>query len=244
MALSLVRVVIVEDQPTIRKDVQLLMEKQDGFIVVGTCGSVKEARTIIPATQPDLLLLDVSLDDGTGFEILQEHSSTPFKVIFLTAYPDHAIQAIKYGALDYLLKPVDRLELEQALAKVLHMQPIQPDQIARAQQIFTKNKHIVLRSADYLKIVELEKVVYCMSDSGYTTFFLSDGKKIMTSKYMKEYEELLLSSSFLRTHQSYMVNFQFIDRYHKEGYLILKDGTEIPVAARRKDQILELLNRL
>src|SRR5687768_16913128 len=108
MALSLVRVVIVEDQPTIRKDVQLLMEQQNGFVVVGTCGSVKEARTIIPATQPDLLLLDVSLEDGTGFDILQEHSSTTLKVIFLTAYPDHAIKAIKIGALDYLLKPVDK----------------------------------------------------------------------------------------------------------------------------------------
>jgi two-component system LytT family response regulator len=246
MALSLVRVVIVEDQPTIRKGVQLLMEQQSGFIVVGACGSVSEAKTIIPATQPDVLLLDVSLEDGTGFDILREFSSTPFKVIFLTAYPDHAIQAIKIGALDYLLKPVDKEELEKALEKVLKGQPASPVQLSTALQHYqgAKSKHIVLRAADYLQVVELDKIMYCKSDAGYTTFYLSDGKKIVTSKYIKEYEDILNAASFIRPHQSFMVNFQFIDRYHKEGHLVLKDGTKISVATRRKDEIQELFNKL
>ncbi|MEP7372316.1 MAG: LytTR family DNA-binding domain-containing protein [Chitinophagaceae bacterium] len=247
MALSYIRVVIVEDQPTIRKDVQLLMEQQHGFIVVGTCGSVREARAIIPATLPDLLLLDVTLDDGTGFDILQEQSATAFKVIFLTAHPDHAIQAIKVGALDYLLKPVDRVELEQALAKVLKGLPTQLEQISVAQQYLLSNnkgRHIVLRAADYLQKVELDKIIYCSSDGGYTTFFLADGKKVVTSRYLKEYEDILSAASFIRPHQSYMVNFQFIDRYHKEGHLVLKDGTKIPVATRKKEAVLELFNKL
>lgn len=247
MALSLVRVVIVEDQPTIRKDVTDLLEKMDGFVVVGACGSVKEARTIIPATRPDVLLLDVTLEDGIAFDILQDYTLLPFKVIFLTAFPDHAIQAIKVGAVDYLLKPVDKTELRNALVKVQHTLPAKAAHAGAGHLPFkdqSKFRHIVLRSADYSQIVDLDTIVYCTSDSGYTTFFLTDGKKVITSRYIKEYEELLTASLFIRPHQSYMVNFRFIDRYHNEGHLVLKDGTIIPVATRRREEVKELINNL
>jgi Response regulator of the LytR/AlgR family len=241
---GMIRVVIIDDEPAIRRDMQALLQQQPGFIVVGTCGSVAEARVLIPSTQPDLLLLDISLGDGTGFDILQEASPLSCKVIFITAHHDHAIKAIKYGALDYLLKPVDEEELQQALQRVLQLKAVAPEQLSLAQQHLKQGglqNRIVLRSQQYLQIVAFEEIVYCQSDAGYTTFFLTDGRKIVASKSIKEYEELLPEAKFLRPHQSYLVNHQFIDRYHKDGYLVLRSGVEIPVSTRRKDLVMEFL---
>lgn len=236
-----VRVVIVEDQPAIRKDVRVLMQRPP-FIVVGECGSVHDALVLIPGTHPDLLLLDITLSDGTAFDILQRLSSTNFKVIFLTAHQEHAIKAIKYSALDYLLKPLDENELSSALEKVLISHPVATEQIAIAQSQYNKTgprNRLVLHALHYLQIVELDEIVYAKSDTGYTTFYLTDGKKIITSKYLKEYEDLLPPTLFLKTHQSYIVNINFLDRYHKgkEGQLFLKNGIEIPVSARRREAV-------
>lgn len=239
----MIRVVIIDDEPAIRKDLQALMQQQAGFVVVGACGGIQEARVLIPASQPDLLLLDISLADGTGFDLLQE--LTPAcKVIFITAHQHFAIKAIKYGALDYLLKPVDEEELQQALARVSRMQAAEPAQLAVAREQLKQGglpHRIVLRSQQYLQIVAFEEIIYCQSDAGYTTFFLTDGRKIVVSKSIKEYEELLPDTWFLRPHQSYLVNHRFIDRYHKDGYLVLRNNIEIPVSTRRKDFVMEYL---
>lgn len=242
----MIRVVIIDDEPAIRKDIQALMQQQPGFIVVGTCSSVQEAHTIIPATQPDLLLLDIELHDGTGFDILRSLEPLTCKVIFITAYNDHAIKAIKYGALDYLMKPLDEEELRQALDKMqrAHMPQPQADQLSVAMGHLQKggmHNRIVLRSQQYLQVVPFEEIIYCQSDAGYTTFFLTDNRKVVVSKSIKEYEELLPSGWFLRPHQSYLINHHFIDRYHKDGYLVLRNGTEIPVSTRRKDFVIEYL---
>lgn len=241
---ELIRVVIIDDEPAIRSDIQSLMRQQPGFVVVGACGSVQEAQIIIPATQPDLLLLDIQLADGTGFDILQTLQS-PCKVIFITAYHDYAIKAIKYGALDYLLKPLDEEELKAALDKVRHAEigQLQPDQLSIARSSFQQGglpNRIVLRSQQYIQVVPFEEIIYCQSDTGYTTFFLTDNRKIVVSKSIKEYEELL-PGWFMRPHQSYLVNHHFIDRYHKDGYLVLRNNTEIPVSTRRKDYVIEYL---
>jgi two-component system, LytTR family, response regulator len=240
----LIRVVIIDDEPAIRKDVQTLMQQQPGFMVVGACGSVQEATIIIPATQPDLLLLDIQLLDGTGFDILQSLEQ-PCKVIFITAYHDYALKAIKFGALDYLLKPLDEEELKTALDKIRKsdIQQPQKDQLDIARQSFQQGglqNRIVLRSQQYLQVVPFLEIIYCHSDTGYTTFFLTDNRKIVVSKSIKEYEELL-PDYFMRPHQSYLVNHHFIDRYHKDGYLVLRNNAEIPVSTRRKDYVIEYL---
>lgn len=240
----MIRVVIIDDEPAIRKDTQALLQQQPGFIVAATCGSVQEAKILIPATQPDLLLLDIELQDGTGFDILQQVDIN-CRVIFITAYHDYAIRAIKYGALDYLLKPLDEEELKAALDKVRRSSFEQPqqEQLALAKQSFQQQgmqNRIVLRSQQYLQIVPFEEILYCQSDAGYTTFFLTDQRKIVVSKSIKEYEELL-PNWFIRPHQSYLVNHNYIDRYHKDGFLVLRNGVEIPVATRRKEIIIEYL---
>jgi len=119
-------------------------------------------------------------------------------------------------------------------------------QLDVAQQYHKKRTHsrLVLRAQDYLQVVEIDQIIYCHSDSGYTSFFLTDGSKIVTSKIIKDYEDVLSEPDFLRTHQSYLVNFRYVNKYRKDGFLILKNGIEIPVATRKKEAIMEYFNRL
>lgn len=244
---SPLRVVICEDQPVIRKDLQLLMREHSSFAIAGTCGSVKDASLLIPVVQPDLLILDIALSDGTGFDILKKVSPYTFHLIFLTAFKEHAIQAIKMGADDYLLKPIDAEELKEALDKILKAHIPVPE-LAAGNNIHSNhdlNSKIILSSQQYLQLVTLSDIVYCESDGGYTTFYLSDERKVLTSKTIKEYEYTLHEPSFLRPHQSFLVNSNYIDRYRKEdSFLVLKNGKEIPVSVRRKDLLIEYFNKL
>jgi two-component system LytT family response regulator len=245
MTLSMIRVVIVEDQPGIRSDIQYLVEKQEGFSVAGSCGTVKEARTLIQQLKPDLLLLDIHLPDDTGFDVLKE-TANEYKAIFLTGFENHAIQAIKHGALDYLLKPVDETEFSQALHKVSRNFPARPEQVNVASSFHGEGirNRLVLRSQDYLQIVEINQIVYCHSDSGYTTFYFDDKRKILVSKILKDYEDVLTEPMFLRPHQSYLVNTGYIDRYTRDGIIHLKNGEQVPVSTRRKEAVLHFFNRL
>lgn len=243
----MIRTLIIDDEPAIRKDLQLLLSRHKGFVCIGTCGSISDALVLINNTQPDLVLLDIQLSDGTSFELLSQLGKINFKIIFITAYNDRAITAIKFGALDYLVKPVDEDELALALQKVYDdpaLPMLQEAQLALTQrhiQTQQPQDRIALRSQDYLQIVHFAEIIFCQSNAGYTTFHLTDNRKILISKSLKEYEDILPGSLFLRPHQSYLVNQQYIDRYHKDGLLVLKSGAEIPVSTRRRDYVLALL---
>ncbi|HEX6426189.1 MAG TPA: LytTR family DNA-binding domain-containing protein [Niastella sp.] len=242
------RIIIVEDQTLLRQRLEDLLQQQPGFTVIGTCGSVHEAIVLINTTKPDLLLLDIGLPDGTGFDILEQIPPAQSKVIFLTAHNEYAIRAIRYGAIDYLLKPLNENELREALQRVISAQPLLQEQISITLQSFRKKKlqdHLALRSQQFVEIVELKDISYLHVDNGITTVFLHGGKKVVTTRPLKEYEELLSGGSFLRTHQSYLVNERYIHRYHhKEGYLYMKDGTQIPVSARKKETIVTYFKSL
>jgi two-component system LytT family response regulator len=232
------RVIIVEDHISVRQNLECFLEQQPGFIVIGACGTVNDAIVLMHTTKPDLLLLDIGLPDGTGFDIL-EQMPTQSKVIFLTAHNEYAIRAIRYGAIDYLLKPLDYDELREALQRVISAQPLLQEQIAITLHSFRKNKgqdHLALRSQQLVKIVEVKDICYLHGDNGCTTVFLNGGKKVVTTKSLKDYEELLPGTSFLRTHHAYLINGSYIDYYQpKEGLLYLKDGTQIPVSTRKKE---------
>lgn len=247
----MLRVLIIDDEPIIRKDLEILLKAHKDLIVIGSCGTLAEAKVLIPATNPDLLLLDIQLTDGTGFDLLQSLPEIRFNTIFITAFDEFAIKAIKYGALDYLLKPIDDLELQEALDKVRSKQTsYQQEQkslnVVRSYMNHNENgvrSRIVLRSQYFMQIVAFDEIVYCQNDGGYTHFHLADKRKIVVSKSIKEYDELLPHHLFLRPHQSYLVNVNFIDRFHKEGYLVLKSGVEIPVSTRKKEHVIAFLSR-
>jgi len=244
----MLRVLIIDDEPIIRKDLEALVSRHKDIVVIGACGTIKEALVLIPATNPDLILLDIQLSDGTSFDLLKLLPAINFNIIFITAYNEYAIKAIKYGALDYLLKPIDEDELNEALNKIRSLPPPK-EHFSESLEVTNnylqtnseKRNKIVLRSQQYLQIVAFDEILYCHSDKGYTTFFLTNNRKVLVSKYIKEYEDLLPAHVFLRPHQSYLVNFNFIDRFHKDGYLILHSGAEIPVSTRRKDHVIAFL---
>ncbi|ASZ12432.1 LytTR family DNA-binding domain-containing protein [Chitinophaga pendula] len=243
----MIKTVIIDDVPMLRRDLLEMMARYNDFIVIAECGSIKDAIPVLRATQPQLLLLDIALDDGDAFELLAHFRPLPFHVIFVTAYAQHAIQAIRLGALDYLLKPVQEDELRNALERVRQETlpaPTLPMQLDIAGTSLRKqfpNDRIVLRTQEALKLVLFEEITYCQGNAGYTHFLLTGNRKIVVSGNIKEYEELLPSHLFIRCHQSYLVNYHYVDSFKKEGLLVLKTGETIPVSNRKKDLVVQFL---
>jgi len=235
------KTLIVEDKAYIRKGLLNLLQLIDSEIeVIGECESVKEAVVVANACKPELIFLDINLTDGNAFEFLDQTQHLNFKVIFITAYEEYALQALKIGAVDYLLKPVDIEELEKALQKVSEL-PIakQKEQIKTVKKAWnSEDAKLILSFHDSFQVIDLNELLYCESDKGYTTFFCSDGKKYMVSKTIKEFEERLSKASFARPHQSFMVNMKFINKYDKSGVIYLKNGEKIPVSSRKKEGFL------
>lgn len=238
------KALIVEDKEHIRKGlIHLLAAIQHDIIVVGECESVKEAVVVANACKPDLVFLDINLTDGTGFDFLDQTEQLDFKVIFITAYEEYALQALKIGAVDYLLKPVDIDELTLALDKVYKL-PLetQKQQIKTVKRVLNNTGDtLILSLQDAFQVVDLKDLMYCESDKGYTTFYLNNGKKHLASKSLKEFETQLNQHAFTRPHQSYIVNLKYIEKYDKSGTIYLKNGTKIPVSVRKKDNFVTRL---
>ena len=238
------KALIVEDKEHIRKGLVHLLALLDYDIsILGECESVKEAVTVAKACNPDLIFLDINLKDGSGFDFIEQVDNLQFKVIFITAYEQFALQALKIGAVDYLLKPVDVDDLKIALEKVCKLPfEVQKQQIATAKKALRNDEDTLILSLHVsFQGIDLKVVMFCESDKGYTTFFLNNGKKYIASKPLKEFEEQLTDQYFTRPHQSYIVSLKFIDRYDKSGTIHLKNGTKIPVSSRKKDNFLSHL---
>ena len=237
------KTLIIEDKEYIRKGLQNLLQLLDTEItVLGECESVKEAVVVANACKPELVFLDINLTDGTGFDFLEQTENLDFKVIFITAYEEHALRALKIGAVDYLLKPVDIDELEIALKKITQL-PItqQKQQVQIAKQAWSNEESkLILSLQDSFQVIDLNELLFCESDKGYTTFYCNDNKKYLASKTLKEFEERLCNANFIRPHQSYIVNLKFIDKYDKTGVIHLKCGKKIPVSSRKKEQFLSV----
>ena len=239
--------IIVEDKAYIRKGLLNLLKLIDTDVkVVGECESVRDAVVVANACKPELIFLDINLTDGNAFEFLEQTKHLNFKVIFITAYEEFALKALKMGAVDYLLKPVDVEELKIALDKVKQLSVTeQKEQINVAKQVWNNQEDkLILSLQDSFQVVDLSELMYCESDKGYTTFYCNDGKKHLVSKTLKEFEERLTKANFTRPHQSFMVSLKFIDKYDKSGVIHLKNGKKIPVSSRKKEQfVTAFLNR-
>lgn len=232
---------IVEDKVYIRKGlINLLQLINTNVTVIGECESVKDAVVVANACKPELIFLDINLTDGNAFEFLEQTKHLSFKVIFITAYEEYALKALKMGAVDYLLKPVDVDELKIALNKVKQL-PVaeQKAQINVVKQVLNnENDTLILSLQDSFQVINLNELLFCETDKGYTTFYCNDGKKFLVSKTLKEFEERLSNANFIRPHQSFMVNLKYIDKYDKSGVIHLKNGKKIPVSSRKKESFL------
>ncbi len=244
----MIKTVIIDDELHIREHVRDLIETHfsNQLLVAGEAGSLKTAVKLINTLKPDLLFLDIKLQDGNSFELLEHIQISNFKIIFITGFNEHAIRAIRVGAMDYLLKPLDVEEFKIAVKKVLQTEMNQIEgQVAISKNYFNGNakKRIVLKTLEAYHIIDEKEILFCKSEGNYTTFYLESKKDIMISKPLKKAMELISGSNFVRSHQSYIVNLDYVDKYLSDGYLIVKN-IKIPVASRRRELLLERLANL
>jgi two-component system, LytTR family, response regulator len=219
--------------------------------IIGQANSVESGVAIIRDLSPDVVFLDIQMPDGTGFDLLKEFSSIDFKFVFVTAYQEYAIKAFKFSAIDYILKPIDPSELISAIEK-LH-ETIREEDTNKKFQVFIENiqwheknpQKIILKTMESVIVAERDNIVRCESNNNYTMFYFDNRPKVLVSKTLKEYDDMLSSSGFFRAHQSHLVNLSFVVKYNRfpESHLMLKDGTTIPVAVRKRELITELLKK-
>ena len=248
----MIKAIIIEDEFDLRElNRRLIQNNFDNIEVVGEADSVEGGIEIIQKEKPDLVLMDIEIKGGTGFDILQNVKPYNFKLVVITAFNQFAIKAIKFSAIDYILKPINELEFVSAIENALKLiVPGQMElQMANIIDLYVKKaqaKKIILRTSDAVHVIDISDIEYCKSDNSYTTFYLSDGGKIIVSKPMKEYEELLGDCNFFRPHQSFLINLNAVKRIDKTdgGFVILKNGSEIPISTRRKQMINDMLNHL
>ena len=212
--------------------------------------NVQSGIAAIESIRPDIVFLDIQMPDGTGFDVLKSVKNKDFEVVFITAHEEFAIKAIKFSALDYLLKPIDPTELREATEKALRA--IEDKRDEKQYEALQNNiqpsqkKRLVLKTQESVHVVELEEIIRCEADRNYTSFFLSGGKKILVSKTLKDYEILLSSFHFLRVQQSHLINLNFVDRYDKGngGSVVMKDGSHVPLSPAKRDIFFKILETL
>ena len=245
------RTVIIDDEKRQQQSIEKMVKMYcSGLDVVAKADGVKSGEIAIRKFKPDLVLLDIQLGDGSGFDLLEKFDPTPFRVIFITAFDQFAIKAFRFNALDYLLKPIDPDELCQAAARASAL--LQKDfnmQLQNLKQYLQpENKNhgkIIIKTYDSIYLVPVQDILYCESDSNYTRFHLTGGKKIMVSATLKEYEDILAESGFFRLHKSFLVNLRYISRFEKAegGSVVLEGEVKIPVASRKRDELIQLLEQ-
>ena len=246
------RAIIIDDEKTSRDAlIGLIRRYCNNVTIIDEAGGYKSGLEIINKHHPDLVFLDIQMPDGSGFQLLEDVSEVNFEIIFTTAFDQYAIKAIKFSALDYLLKPIVPSDLITAIQKLDQKKSdfgIKPNIKVLLDNLRsnTEPKKIVLNTTDKILIVEIEDIVRCESDGYYTKFFFSDGKTTMISKTLKEHELLLGKQFFLRTHRSHLVNLKYVSGLLKNdnGYIVMTDGTNIPIARRKRDEVLHIINNL
>lgn len=242
--------VIIDDE---EKSVQTLRQMLNLFCsdvqIIGEANGVKEGLELLSEVKPDVLFLDIQMPDGSGFDLLKQLDERAFNLIFTTAFDQYALKAIKFSALDYLLKPIDADELKEAVKKVQEKTTPSAEAVDNLLGNISQkaeDQKIVLSTAEGMHIIQVKNIIRCQADDYYTNFYLNDGRRIMISKTLKENEELLDEHHFIRPHRSHLVNMAYVKRYVKSdgGYIVLSDGTQIPVSRRKKDIVLNYLQRM
>ncbi|WP_454045494.1 LytR/AlgR family response regulator transcription factor [Chryseobacterium sp. Marseille-Q8038] len=233
---------IVDDEKDGRDYIALLMENEFPEINIEfQASSVEEAYIYLIKSSPDILFLDVQLGDGTTFDLLSKLNEVHSQIIFITAYENFAIQAIKNGATDYLLKPIKKMDFIIAVNKALdHIKKMQP-----SQTTLLKDNRIILSTLQGFKIVDIASIIRCEADSSYTTFYLTNKTKIMVSKTLHEFEPILLEQNFFRIHHKHLINIDHLQEYIKGrgGQVVMSDESVLDVSYRKKNDFLSTIGK-
>jgi two-component system LytT family response regulator len=245
----MIKAIIVDDEPYSCESLVTLLERYCPSVkVVDICYSGETALSAIQELQPQIVFLDIEMPKMNGFEMLEKIQEIHFEIIFTTSYDQYAIKAIRFSALDYLLKPVDREELQRAVQKVsqrLHYPYPQQLEILlqRINHPVSSIQKIALPTMEGLQMIAVDSIISCTSDSNYTIFLLKNKQKLIASRTLKEIEEMLEEYSFLRVHHSHIVNLNEVNKYIKGegGYLIMSDDSAVDVSRSRKEMLLKKL---
>ncbi len=239
--------VVVDDEPESRENLCGLLRRFCPRVnVVAAVANIDEAQAAIDVHAPGLLFLDIEMPNGNGFDLLDRYSAPPADVVFVTAYEQYALNAIKRYALDYILKPIHVDELVRAVDRKLLLDAPHRERMGlmrTEQQRMDSAKRIALPSAKGLQLVEIADIIRCEADDHYTTFHMVDKKRYVITRNLGEYEEMLAPHGFFRIHHAHVVNLARVKRYvrGRGGYVVLDDGSHVDVSARRRDAFLVAL---
>ncbi len=246
-----IKVVVIDDEENNIDNVrQLLSAYCPDVTVVDTAKNADAGYIAISQLKPDLVFLDIEMPAKSGLDLLKSLPEHDFEIIFVTAHAQYGIQAVKFAAIDYLLKPINIEELKTAVAKAIQKRNVKKQNlqlenlIQLLQQQQPKSEHrIALPTARETRFAKTEEIVRCESSNNYTTFYFITGEKLIVSKPIYEFEEILTDYHFIRCHQSHLVNKKYIKSWVKEdgGYLLLDDKTQIPVSRQKRETLKELL---
>lgn len=243
-------IAIIDDEEDARRILKKYLERYfPKFYLVGEADSVQSGIQLISEFKPEIILLDIRMNDGTGFDLIDGLSSFIPKIIFTTAYDEYAIKAFKYKAIDYLLKPIDTDSFKESINYLLKEST--EESLVKSSQILSEiddnNKKIAIPTLDGINFLELDTVFYIQADSSYSTIFLNNNQTILVSKPLKFFADKLesIQSGFIRTHKSFLVNSYYIETYQKNngGGIILKNGKELPISRNRKEEIVDFLSK-
>lgn len=247
----MIKAIIIDDieqaRITLKKDLQAYAPDVQ---VIGEAGGVVEGAKLLKSVKPDVLFLDIQMQDGSGFDLLDILKEISFKIIFITASDAHAIKAFRYAAIDYLLKPVDPDELVEALKK-LREEKVNESEKYKLLNDTLKNHNkphekLALHTQDKIHIVNISDIIRCESNVNYTEFHFVGGKKLLVTKTLKDFEDLLSDQGFYRVHQSHLINTKYIKEFVKTdgGYLLMNDGCQVPVSTRKRPEVIKMLEEL
>lgn len=247
----IIKAVVIDDEQNNIDNLAILLNQYCKQVnIAASALNADEGEKIILQHTPDLVFLDIQMPGKSGFDLLKNLRQPQFEIIFVTAFDKYGIQAVKFSAIDYLLKPIKIDDLKDAVNKAVAkcMQKKQNLQLENLLQVLKNNQQkeehrIALSSAKETRFVKTNDIIRCESSNNYTSFFLMNGEKIITSKPIFEYEEILEGYGFIRCHQSHLVNKKFIKSWIKEdgGYLLLDDQSQIPISRQKKEQLKQML---
>ena len=242
----MIKAIIIDDEQkareTLSDSLSLYCKNID---VIAEADGVKTGLVVIKENNPDIVFLDIMMTDGSGFDLLELIPTINFEIIFVTAYDKFAVKAFEFSAVDYILKPIKPQQLIRAVGKLKKSEGFET--INKKLEVLLNNKNnlekIALPSLDGLCFIKIEDIIRCESDGNYTTFYMNLGEKVIVTRLIKEYEEMLSPLTFYRIHKSHIINFKYIKKYIRGdgGSVIMNDGTKIEVSRRRKDGFVAAL---
>ena len=250
----MIKCIIVDDEKGAREIlVEMLKLYCSDIEIIGLAHNVDSAYEIINSLKPDLVFLDIKMPDGSGFDLLEKFSKINFQVVFVTAHEEYAIKAFRFSAIDYILKPIDPSDLINAVDKVsdsTHVNDIDKQFKTMKDNFYSESvpteKKIVLRTTENIYVIPISEVIRCKSEKNYTYFYFTNRERIIVSKTLKEFEEILVDHGFMRIHRSNLINLKYINRYDRSegGYVIMIDNSRVDVSFRKKERLLSYINGL